>query len=543
MSRAAAVANRLLMAGARPAARRFDRASRDPRGAQRAILLRILRENAASAVGRRLGFADIRTEAEYRTRVPVRPYDALEPEIARVAGGEGGILTTAPVVCFEPTGGSTGGTRLIPYTRRLLREFSAATLPWIHDLLSSRPALRRGRAYWAVTPPARGAAATAGGVPIGLDGDGDYFPGLAGLLLERVVGTPRVLAGAPDVERWRRLTLRALLAMDDLAFVSVWSPSFLTLLADALDEAWPALLDDLETGAVSVPLDGELRARAARELPARPGRARALRRRFGGRAPDDLGALWPGLSLISCWTDAHAARMVPGLRARFPGVELQGKGLLATEGVVSFPVMEAGGAVAAVSSHYLEFVPAGSDGGGVRERDAAGVADLEVGASYEVLLTTSGGLYRYPLRDVVRVEGWYRSTPVLSFLGRADGTSDLAGEKLSPAFVESVLREAAAAAGATACFAMLAPAPGDPPRYDLLVDCDPAAAERLARAVEDGLQASAPYAVCRRLGQLGPVRPAVVPDAARRYEEACVARGQRIGTVKPMALGTHWGDA
>src|SRR5207253_83294 len=112
-----------------------------------------------------------------------------------------------------------------------------------------------------------------------------------------------------------------------------------------------------------------------------------LRRRFGGRPPEDLGALWPRLALISCWSDGHAQRAIAAMRTRFPRVELQGKGLLATEGVVSFPLLDAGGSIAAVTSHFLEFVePNGSD--------ARGVEELETGRTYEVLLTTSGGLYR-----------------------------------------------------------------------------------------------------------------------------------------------------
>lgn len=535
MSLLPAVANRLYIAGAGASWRRFDAATRAPAAAQRAVLLRILRANAGTEYGRRHGFASIADAAGYAARVPVSHHAALEGDVGRAARGASGVLTAEPVICVELTGGSSGANKLVPYTRGLLREFSAATLPWTFDLLRARPALRNGRAYWAVTPPARAASRTDGGIPVGLDHDSDYFPAFARALLDRVVGTPRVLSRAPDLRTWRYLTLRALLAIEDLSFISVWSPSFLALLAESLRRDFDPLVRDLEHGTLAVDMDATLRHEFERALPARPRRARELHRRFGRTPPDDLGLVWPGLALISCWTDAHAARVLDAMRAHFPRVEVQGKGLLATEGVVSFPLFDAGGPVAAVTSHYLEFLPPA-------DAAALGVHELETGGTYEVLLTTSGGLYRYRLRDLVRVEGWYRRTPVLSFQGRADGTSDLAGEKLTPGFAEQVLRRAAASVHGDARFAMLAPraANGRAAGYDLLVDCAPGDAPPLASAVEAELMHSHQYALCRRLGQLEPVQPVIVPDAQRAYERFCLARGQRISAIKPAALGVNF---
>ena len=55
-----------------------------------------------------------------------------------------------------------------------------------------------------------------------------------------------------------------------------------------------------------------------------------------------------------------SARFLPELRALFPGVEIQGKGLLATEGVISIPLMGRPAPVPAVTSHFLEFLDEGA---------------------------------------------------------------------------------------------------------------------------------------------------------------------------------------
>ena len=529
-----ALANHATLAAAAPARLRFARALRNPAAAQRAILERIVRANAATLFGVEHGFASVRTPADFARQVPLRDYDGMQPWLARVERGERAVLTGEGVRFVEPTGGSSGPSKLVPYTASLLGDFSAATLPWMFDLMASRAALRTGRAYWSVTPPGPRPARTEGGLPVGMEGDADYFPAPLRALLDTTFALPRCVARAPDVDSCRYLTLRALLAATDLAFVSVWSPSFLSLLAAQLDAHFDMLLRDMESGTISIPLDPALRAAVQRALPARPALATLLRRSFGRTPPRDLGLLWDRLALISCWADGHAARSLEGVRARFPRVEIQGKGLLATEGVVSIPIVGVPVPVAAVTSHYLEFIPEGSD-------EAIPLEAVERDASYEVVLTTSGGLHRYRLRDIVRVEGWLHATPLLSFRGRADHASDLAGEKLTPALVERAIEGALRMLGVRTPFAMLAPSFEPSPHYRLYVDCDGPLAACVAAALDAELSHAHHYALCRSLGQLGPVRGVAVRGAERLYERACAARGQRAGAIKPPALEASLG--
>ncbi|HEX2780606.1 MAG TPA: GH3 auxin-responsive promoter family protein [Gemmatimonadaceae bacterium] len=522
------VANLTTAAGGARARVRFARALRDPRGTQSRILQRILRANAASEYGRRHGFDRIVTARDFAERVPLMDYDAMAPWIDRVARGESAVLTAAPVRFMEPTGGSSGMLKLVPYTASLLEEFAAATMPWLCDLIVRRPTLARGRAYWSITPPGRRETHTPGGIPIGMSDDADYFPAPLRALLRKSLAVPGAVALAPDVTGCRYLTLRALLATPDLAFISVWSPSFLTLLADALDEQWGCLLHDMAYGTIGTRVSAPVAARITEVLPPRPDVARALRQRFGGRAPDDLGLLWRQLGLISCWTDASAGRALGGMRRRFPDVEIQGKGLLATEGVVSIP-LGAGAPVAAVGSHYLEFLDP-------RDGRAYGADEVELGGTYEIAMTTGGGLYRYRLRDIVRVEGRLHRAPRLSFVGRADRASDIAGEKLTAPLVEQALGAAARAAGVNTSFAMLAPAWTPAPHYRLYVEAPATEAAGLAIALDRELLGAHHYALCRSLGQLGPVRGVSVQGGERIYEKACAERGQRAGAIKPPAL-------
>ncbi|MDB4887358.1 MAG: autotransporter [Gemmatimonadetes bacterium] len=529
MSGLTRLANAVTVAGAARSSVRLSAALREPAAAQGAVLERILRGARHSEYGRAHRFARLRGAADFAEGVPLVEHDDLVPWIDRIAAGEANVLTRAPVRFMEPTGGSSGYMKLVPYTDALLGEFSAATLPWLHDLLTRRPALARGRAYWAITPPSRLATSTAGGLAVGMPDDADYFPALLRPLLRRTLAVPASVGRTGPIGTCRYLTLLALLGAPDLAMVSVWSPSFLTLLVDALDESWERLLRDLEHGTVSLPLPRAVAVRLGRDLPAQPRVAQQLRARFGDHAPQDLGEVWEQLALISCWTEGNAWTALQGVRARFPGVEVQGKGLLATEGVVSIPLFDAPWPVLAVTSHYLELLDP-------RDLRAVPVHLAEVGATYEVALTTGGGLHRYRLRDLVRVEGFHHRTPMISFQGRADRASDLAGEKLTPALVERAIADALHDTGIAVAFAMLAPSPAPAPHYRLFVEGTPTEAAEVANALDRRLGDAHHYALCRALGQLGAIEGVAVRDGHRRYEGACADRGQRCGSIKPPAL-------
>ncbi|MGH7388344.1 MAG: GH3 auxin-responsive promoter family protein [Candidatus Rokuibacteriota bacterium] len=529
--------NAIWLASQRADHRAFRAALDRPAAVQAARLRDLLSRNAASDYGRRFDFDRIATPRDYQDAVPVVGADDLAPEIESIKGGRQGVLTTEPVVSFETSGGSTGLPKYIPYTASLLAEFRRALGAWVVDLYTERPALRAGGAYWSVSPAGRSREVTPGGIPVGFDDDAQYFGPTQRWALRRLLLTPSELAGIDDMACSRYVTLRFLLDSPDLAFLSVWNPSFLTLLVRALHDLAPRLVDDIERGTLTppAPLPARLESALRGRLQPRPARARALRAVLARANALPPAEIWPRLRLISCWTDAASARFLPELEAAFPGVEVQGKGLLATEGVVSIPLVGQRGAAIAVTSHFYEFADAES----LRARPRL-AHELEVGRRYAVILTTGGGLYRYALGDTVGVVGHRGATPLVEFVGRTGLVSDLCGEKLGEPHVARALEAAAARLEVRCSFVLLAPEWASPPYYTLFAEAPgvpDSALARLAGEVERELLQSPSYAYCRRLGQLGAVRAfRVGRDATAAYVERCTRLGQRAGAVKSVVL-------
>ncbi len=515
----------------------FHRATCQVARTQERVLHAILRANRGTEFGVRYGFDRLEGPREYQERVPLSTYADYAEPIRRIAAGEVSVLTRAPVRLLEPTSGTTGGEKLIPYTATLRRQFQRAVAAWVADLFWHRPGVRRGRAYWSLSPALGGARRSVGGIPIGFEDDAAYLGDLEKAALRRLLVVPSALARIPDLEAFRYATLLCLLRAGDLTLVSIWNPTFLTALIAQLEEWQELLCADLQHGLFRPP--GPVPETLTRTLSRRdPRRAVAVRSILRLHLPlaERLRALWPRLALISCWTDAGAARFLPELRAFFPAVEIQAKGLLATEGCVSFPLTDRPGAVLAIRSHFFEFAESNSP---TRLQLAH---QLDRGGRYSVVLTTGGGLYRYQLHDEVEVVGFENECPLLRFLGKRDRTSDLVGEKLSEPHVRAVLDRVFVTHGVTPCFALLVPVEGPPPRYRLYFQGDQAfhADPALQADLEAGLAENPYYRQAVGLGQLAPMEVEVLdPDqepAWRVYERRCLVLGQKAGNIKPTAL-------
>lgn len=530
----------------------FARATRRVGETQARVLCDILRANKDTRFGKAHDFAALSNPRAYQRRVSLASYEDLALRVDAIASGERNVLTHDRVLTLEPTSGTTGGEKLIPHTAGLRRQFQRGVAAWIADLFHGRPAVRRGRAYWSISPALSQPRKSLAGIPIGFEEDAAYLGAAEQFALKRLLAVPSILARVPDLTAFRYCTLLFLLAAGDLSLISVWSPTFLSTLIAALPAWQERLCYDLTRGQVNPPailapgLTSLLRGR----LQADPRRARYLATIFrAGASPSDyMHGVWPQLVLISCWMDGAARRFIPELRRLFPAVELQAKGLLATEGFVSLPLLEQPAAALAVRCHFFEFEETLG-----QSRPCRLAHELERGGRYRVILTTAGGLYRYQLGDEVEVVGFLNACPLLRFLGRGDRVSDFVGEKLADTHVRAALEESFAACQLNPSFAMLVPVPARPPRYRLYLqgqDLGPRseALENLRRVLEAALSKNPYYRQAVALGQLGKVEIAVFPpegtSAWLLYERGCLARGIKWGDIKPVALapGTEWAE-
>jgi hypothetical protein len=419
----------------------------------------ILNSNRQTLYGEKYGFENIKSVADFQKNVPVTTYEDYVNYIEKIKNGEQNILTKEKVLLLEPSSGSTSARKLIPYTKGLKREFSSAILKWLWDLNKNFPKLKYGQFYFSITPQV--AQNNDDGEIVGFGSDDEYIGGLVGKWIAKKFVVPNSVKSVTDMDEFWARTIDYIRRAKNLKLVSVWNPTFLLIM---LEKA-----------------------------------------KMTGRE------LFPHLEVISCWADGNSKDYAEKLRTEFPDVYIQPKGLLATEGIMTIPIEGLGKRL--TDSHFFEFK---TEHGEFLTKD-----NLEAGQCYEIILTTSGGLYRYDIGDIVE----YKGNMCFDFVGKSGNVSDYFGEKLNEVHVRKVI--------ADKVFRLLVP---DEKNYILYSEND---------ADEDkidlGLRENFHYDYCRKLGQLDRVRLVRIKNGQRQYIENCLKFGMRLGDIKPAYLSGRKG--
>ncbi|MBN8540428.1 MAG: GH3 auxin-responsive promoter family protein [Deltaproteobacteria bacterium] len=506
----------------------------------------ILSRNENTEFGRDHRFERIDSVAEFQNKVPIRKYEELAPYIHRAAEGRPGVLTSEDVVAFERTSGSSSFSKLIPYTRSFLNELEMATSAWLGDVIVRHPALLGKQSYWSLSPLVRrGEPVTKGGIPIGMESDLEYFNPVMRAMLSALMVKPRlghIASGhSASVEQessseltldgkmtaWRLETAAALLEARELGFISIWSPTFLFPIFETIGAHWDEVIPLVTSRRRRIELDAIRDLHDPKENP----------QSFYAR-------VWPGLSTVSCWSDGPSADTALKLENFLPpNAEIEGKGLLATEGVVTIPFSGSPDPVIAIGSHFLEFIDLERPQGRPRLPH-----ELKTGGLYSPLMTTSSGLYRYHLRDVLFCTGRNAETPTLRFRGRLDKTSDLCGEKLDSAQVERALEIASNTVGFRPDFFLLAPEFDGPLRYRAFIEAagknqDLRPRHEIAKfleAFEKALKQNPHYAYALDLKQLLPLEATVIEHGVETWEKHMLMQGHRLGDLKLSRLDSKY---
>jgi hypothetical protein len=440
----------------------FEDATRRPGAVQRDKLLEICGRNARTEFGRRHGFDRVRSVDDYRTAVAPNTYETLAPWIERVKAGESNVLTADDPLLFATTSGTTGAAKYIPVTPSYLREYSHGIHVHTYRLFSDFPDILEGGVLLSSSNDEEGR--TAGGVPYGAISG--YLTRTQPAALRRFFVVPYDICRVKDIVAKYYLTLRHALAADIRCMVTP-NPSSLLLLAEHMRTHADELIEDIRRGTVNpayLPAGAGPGLRAGLVADTRRAADLAARVRSSGRLlPADA---WPNLRVISCWKGGTMPLYLRKLPGHFGDVPVRDLGYMASEGRGATPLVNSGAAgVLNVSSHFFEFVPAAE-----RDDPAPGfltAEELEADQEYFVFLTTSAGLYRYDLNDLVRVVDFYRNTPVIEFVRKGQGISSITGEKLTEAQVTAALLDVVERGGYDLDHVTASVEWGEPPCYAL----------------------------------------------------------------------------
>jgi sterol desaturase/sphingolipid hydroxylase (fatty acid hydroxylase superfamily) len=517
---------------------RLGRAARNPMRAQHALLARILSENRATSFGRKHGFAQLGSYAAYAAAVPVMDFEALRPYTdAEIERGERALTAEAPLQ-YMRTSGSTGKPKDIPLTEGHLRALRAIQRTSVAFQYRICPEAFSGSILAIVSPAEEGRLAN--GKPYGA-ASGIVAAGTPALVKEKFVLPAEALAVA-DAQVKYLLILRLALGRPEITYFGSANSTTPLALMKLYREHQAALLADLRNGGFFLAdrLPAGVRAALRNRLEPQPGRALELEAlRACGAAPR-IADLWPRLRMVVTWTCGSAGVSVAALRRELdPGTRVFELGYVASEfrGTLTLGG-HAGTGLPTFDTHFFEFVERGRWDRG--EPEYLTLGELRKGAEYYVIVTTAAGLYRYFINDLVQVTGFLHATPLLKFMQKGKGVTSLTGEKLYESQLLEALGASMAELGLDARFVMML-ADEEAGGYRLYVEPDRApafAAACLADRVDARLRKlNVEYEGKRASERLAaPSAAWLRPETGEAYKRHCVARGQREGQFKCVAL-------
>ena len=516
--------------------------TKDPMRYNTELLMRMLDDNKDTEYGRKYGFADIKSVAEFQERVPLTTFDDYAGYVYRMTeGGESGLISAYNIAHYAKTSGTMGNPKRIPVSDRAMGVmnrynmqlrtkvicdaigFDWANPPYLNLIESQLTTLKNGATYGAISAKVIGQM-------------GDYLPMLMTSPLEALVPDPKT--------NTRYLHARFALMNPEITSMGFSFSSILLELMQYIESEWEMLVDDIEKGTIdeSVKMPADVRASVLGKIQPMPERAAQLREIFSqGFDEPIMPKIWPNLTIFSGVATGGFATYYNKLRQLYAGdgVRLFYVGLNASEGILSVPMdVDCPDSVLIPDSVFYEFIPIDSEDPG----DIVTIDGVEVGKTYEIVITNQSGFYRYRIRDAVKVTGMYNNTPLIQFQYRIDQTISVLGEKTTELVLRGVAERVERELGySMEDFSVFGDVDSVPMRYVMLMEAtlpeglDPGA---VAAELDKGLCEGNPsYGDKVAKSMLDHLRLLFLqPETYLLYRDVMISKGAASAQLKPPRI-------
>ena len=521
--------------------RRYEEATRRAEATQREILSDIIDFARDTAFGREHGFGAISSYEEFRRAVPVRDFEGHRPWVERHTLGERDVLFPGKPMMYARSSGTTALPKLLPITPyNFERSIKNRGKLWLHGLARNFPGVYEGKDFTIVSPAVDGYTE-----------DGTPYGSVSGVMYQHIPDFLKLVHTIPydvitveDYEAKSYLLLRFGVP-SDVSLVLTANPASIRNLVQRADEWKEQLIRDVHDGTLrdDLKLEPAVRQMAEERLVPAPARAAELERLAGTAGALRPADYWPNLRLIHTWKCGNTGLVVSEIKPWFrPNTPILEFGYVASE-ITATDLMDPtnDGSLLAITNGFYEFTPVEEADRPVDRRTFLMAHELEPGHQYYVYVTTFSGLYRYDMNDVLEVVGKFNQVPVLRFLYKGKGITNLQGEKLSEAQMIAAVGRAAERTGTDHEF-FVGYANREARRYDLFIELPGVSApdqlDRFAVEVDRALQeVNIEYEAKRHTDRLGPVE--LIPlreNAFDCYRALRAEEGTHDGQLKWLQL-------
>lgn len=382
--------NEARWADGQTARNRLDDITYNPMRSQEEFVMRMVRENSRTEYGRKNNFKSIRSMEEFRSLLPLTSYEDYAEYIEGITAGKKNVLTAYLTEYLS----TMDGIRNLPQSRWSVQcyyDYSFCTgfyLAGNHGYLTEGMILNLIDCSIEQMPS---------GITIGTM--------LGRLLTKREAGSnkncivPLDLATNSDEAAVRYCQALYAVSQKDLSLAICEHYDDMVELLRYIEKHWPRLADDIEKGNTLVQSDAE-RANEIREI--------MEEHHIGTQMVEQL---WPGLRCIMVYDVDSLSTSFELLRTYCgSNVHFIFTGISSSIGTFTTTInLDDPQTVLIPDSMFYEFKPKESRG----YSRLLTLDQLEIGRSYELVVTTLSGLYRYKTKKTFLVVGRYHDTPTV----------------------------------------------------------------------------------------------------------------------------------
>lgn len=423
--------------------RKVNAASKNCKKASVKTLRNILEYAKNTEWGKAHNFQEIlnaKTDEElfelYQKNQSICDYETIRPFVERHKNGEENILFPGKPKMYATTSGTTGKPKWIPITNEYYDNiYNKMTKLWLYTFMMHKPHCFEGKALSIVGKAIEGYAP-----------DGTVYGSVSGVTRRDIPNFIRPIHSAPDAVfaisdyTARYYTIMRIGIEQNISIIVTANPSTIIEMQNNVNEFFDDYVSDIENGTLNknLKIEDDVRSEIEKTLKPNPKRAaelRALKEKYPLILPKHY---WPEFQVLTTWKCGNTKVYMEKFQNSFPddmlyqefsyfssecrsGLVLNGK-----DDTVLFPHM-----------HYFEFIS--RDDLESENPKFLQLHELEEGKEYSVYVTTWSGLYRYPMNDLVKVTGFYRTIPTVQFIQKINGIVSMTGEKLSESqFIDSI---------------------------------------------------------------------------------------------------------
>jgi hypothetical protein len=525
----------------------LKKASKDARKAQENTLRSFLTASKDTIYGKEHHFEDILKAGSpeelferYRELAPINDYEDLRPYIERHKRGEEDVLFPGKPKMYATTSGTTKEPKWIPITEQYYQEvYKVMNQLWFYALIMNKPKAFYGKTLSIVGKAVEGAAP-----------DGTVYGSISGISQRDIPGFMKVLHPAPaDIfhipdYKARYYTIMRMGIEQDITLIITANPSTLIEMQNNANEFYDEYMQDIEKGTLSrrLSIPDEIRAALEARIKPNPGRAaelRALKAQYGKVLPKHY---WPRMEAVNVWFCGNTKIFFEKIIDSFPKTcVFHEMGYFATEcrpGIV----LKSNSPDTVIFGHkiFFEFIHESdleSDNPRIYRMD-----EVKKGERYCMIVTTSAGLYRYNMNDLVEITGFVNQFPTLKMIQKVNGTVSITGEKLHERqFVEAVHAAEKETGNRVAFFIGFADTSNVTYRfyYEFVnADITQEKAENFTRVLDGYLKKyNIEYEAKRSSNRLRePETAMLVKESFEKFKSACIDKGYRDGQFKVNLL-------